>query len=421
MARIPTSQCLTCGGCAHQKLVGDLEISLGKGQWLALLGFALLLERGIDAGKSSSWNAYLRYLPAAEQGVTALWPENRKRYLAGTDVDLALRDERAQAKTEWETHIEPILSRSEYAESGFTFEDYLSARSVVSSRAFTICPEVGVGLVPLADLFNHRTGGHHVLLTDIEDESILPESARPQQSTKEGASYMYVRLVRSARKDEELFNSYGELGNATLLSSYGFCQRDNPGDQVTFGVPALRAAAGLCGVDGLQIASRLRWCEANGLCEEDSTFHLKAQSPPSNTLLLVLWILAASPDEFGEFSDSLKGKRMFGTDKVAQYISEVQHCGGFENVKTLQVLMKMLERRRALYASTPSDDSEWASYCLILVDSELGIILDCEKYLEEKLNGRFEAGNASKKRKVISTGNIVCTTTTSDAAFSLFD
>ena len=115
MARIPTSQCLTCGGCAHQKLVGDLEISLGKGEWLALLGFALLLERGIDAGKSSSWNAYLRYLPAAEQGVTALWPENRKRYLAGTDVDLALRDERAQAKTEWETHIEPILSRSEYA------------------------------------------------------------------------------------------------------------------------------------------------------------------------------------------------------------------------------------------------------------------------------------------------------------------
>ena len=190
MARIPTSQCLTCGGCAHQKLVGDLEISLGKGEWLALLGFALLLERGVDAGKSSSWNAYLRYLPAAEQGVTALWPENRKRYLAGTDVELALRDERAQAKTEWAIHIEPILSRSEYAESGFTFEDYLSARSVVSSRAFTICPEVGVGLVPLADLFNHRTGGHHVLLTDIEDESILPESARPQQSTKEGASYM---------------------------------------------------------------------------------------------------------------------------------------------------------------------------------------------------------------------------------------
>ena len=77
--------------------------------------------------------------------------------------------------------------------------------------------------------------------------------------------------------------------------------------------------------------------------------------------------------------------------------------------------MKMLERRRALYASTPSDDSEWASYCLILVDSELGIILDCENYLEEKLNGRFEAGNASKKRKVISKGNIVHT------AFSLFD
>ena len=419
MARIPTSKCLTCEGCLHSNLVRDLETSLGKGEWLALLGFALLLERRIDARKSSSLNAYLRFLPAAEEGVTALWPDDRKRFLAGTDVEQALRDERAQAKTEWEKHIQPMVLSSELSKSGLTFEDYLAARSVVSSRAFTISPEVGVGLVPIADLFNHRTGGHHVLLADINDESTIQKNARPPPSNTQGSSvtYMYVKVVRSARKGEELFNSYGELGNATLLSSYGFCQVDNPGDRVTFGIPALRAAAGLCGVDGLQIASRLRWCEANGVCREDSTFQLKARSPPPDGMLLALWVLASSPDDFSNFTSSSQGN-VSGTKHLAHYISEAQNYGGLENAKALQILIKMLQRRRSLYASTPSDDSEWASDCSILVKSELEILSDCERCLDEKLEGKLEAGSAGRKRKVGESGNA---TTTSEAAFSLFD
>ena len=199
VARIPTSRVSHLWRLRSPKVSWRLEISLGKGQWLALLGFALLLERDIDAGKSSSWNAYLRYLPAAEQGVTALWPENRKRYLAGTDVQLALRDERAQAKTEWETHIEPILSRSEYAESRF-ISKIICLLGLWFLQGHSPSVQVGVGLVPLADLFNHRTGGHHVLLTDIEDESILPESARPQQSTKEGGE-LHVCQVGEERQE----------------------------------------------------------------------------------------------------------------------------------------------------------------------------------------------------------------------------
>ena len=37
-----------------------------------------------------------------------------------------------------------------------------------------------------------------------------------------------VRVVSPADADDEVFNTYGELGNAKLLSSYGFAQRDNP-------------------------------------------------------------------------------------------------------------------------------------------------------------------------------------------------
>jgi len=57
--------------------------------------------------------------------------------------------------------------------------------------------------------------------------------------------------VKPANEAEEVFNTYGELGNAKLLCSYGFTQIDNPADGVTIGLPALRAAAALVGKHNL--------------------------------------------------------------------------------------------------------------------------------------------------------------------------
>jgi len=134
-------------------------------------------------------------------------------------------------------------------------------------------------------------------------------------------------------------------------------------------------------------------------------------------MLLALWVLASSPDDFSNFTSSSQGN-VSGTKNVAHYISEAQNHGGLENAKALQILIKMLQRRRSLYASTPSDDSEWASDCSILIKSELEILSDCERCLDEKLEGKLEAGSAGRKRKVGESGNA---TTMSEAAFSLFD
>jgi hypothetical protein len=37
-------------------------------------------------------------------------------------------------------------------------QGYMEARSIVTSRDFLVDADLGEGLVPLADLFNHRTG-----------------------------------------------------------------------------------------------------------------------------------------------------------------------------------------------------------------------------------------------------------------------
>jgi hypothetical protein len=95
VVRIPTSACLTCGDCKHSASVAELQKSLGEKEWLAALGFALMLERGtgdddaavatdvtrvvdaavttdvtrVSSSSSSRWAPYLAVLPASEPNV----------------------------------------------------------------------------------------------------------------------------------------------------------------------------------------------------------------------------------------------------------------------------------------------------------------------------------------------------------------
>ena len=226
IARIPKSGCITRANCARSDAISKLRVSMGGDeQWLAILGAALLLER--TSFSDSRWAPYLATLPREESDVVASWPDDRRRFLAGTDIEQALRDERAQARSEWEGHVAKVVrdATSDVDDDGRPgFDDYLAARSVVSSRAFTVDDAVGVGLVPVADMFNHRTGGNHVCVADVDDASAIPAAAR----SAAGEPSMYVRVVSPANAGDEVFNTYGDLGNAKLLSSYGFAQRIIP-------------------------------------------------------------------------------------------------------------------------------------------------------------------------------------------------
>jgi hypothetical protein len=74
------------------------------------------------------------------------------------------------ASREWTDFVAPTCARHPEVCPAvqFCFEKYLAARSVVTSRAFSVDEHHGAGLVPLADLFNHRTGNPdhslHVLI-----------------------------------------------------------------------------------------------------------------------------------------------------------------------------------------------------------------------------------------------------------------
>jgi len=457
VARIPTAACLTCGDCTHSASVLELQRSLGEREWLATLGFALMLERCEDdvvtavaaAGgeravpSSSPWAPYLAVLPAQEPNVVLLWSDEQRRHLAGTDVEQALRDERAAARAEWDKHVGPAVAQLKGAGAacagGCTFDKYLASRSVVSSRAFTINPAVGVGLVPIADLFNHRTGGHHVHLTDLDDtptqatqQSLRDSPLAMDGDARDGENqFMCIKVVQPVDEGDEVLNTYGELGNAKLLCSYGFAQSDNPADQITIGVPALRAAAAMCGVSGAQITARLAWCEISGVCDDESTFHLSVRAVPSDALLLVLWTLATTDVRFDALRQATvacdEGTSLSSVkaETLACFVSIAESQeGGLKEESGLRILSETLRRRRAMYAAVPDAwyDSEisgaWKSSISILLSSEKQIILTCEKYLKERM-GSDEGTGQNRKRKV--DDDNVSEPEASIDVFSLFD
>lgn len=384
----------------------------GDEQWLAILGAALLLERTSSA--DSRWAPYLATLPREESGVVASWPDDRRRFLAGTDVEQALRDERAQARSEWDGHVAKVVrdATSDVDDDGRPgFDDYLAARSVVSSRAFTVDDAVGVGLVPIADLFNHRTGGNHVCVADVDDASAIPAAAR----SATGEPSMYVRVVSTADAGDEVFNTYGNLGNAKLLSSYGFAQRDNPADRVTLGVPALRAAAAMRGVEGASMASRLAWCERVGVMRDATEFHLSAEEPPPRDLLLALWVLTANEEAFRTVRAAGEAARDDGaTDVGARVAARAESIvgGGLRTSAANAVFAEALRRRRALYAAPPGGDpASWKTSLAILVASESAILARHERDAEEMGEGE---GNEKRRR-------VDAADASPADAFSLFD
>ena len=493
---MPTSRCLTRSACAHADAVLRLRDDIGDdAQWLAALGAALLLERlGLEEtdgerkeetdgalskkndgnDKYARLSGYVASLPVREPNVVASWPETRRRFLAGTDVERALRCERAAAKNEWEQFVERrvreevALRDEELAASSakikrkknrLTFEAYLDARSVVSSRAFHVTDEVGPGLVPIADLFNHRTGGNHVAMRLIDEEE---KSSSGSSEKKKVATKLAATVVARVAKGEEVFNTYGLLGNASLLNSYGFTQEHNPADTVSVSVPDLRAAAAMRGAPGRVVSKRLAACfEKKSLApfQEHSLFPLRrveagSEARPPTALLVALWAVTATDEAFAkaerEIDQSLMGVHDFGdreeeedaeddsrassTWRAAAERADVS--GSIVTAAASEVFLEILDRRRRMYVDVPADfredepstsDAEsesagWRACLRILVESERAIVdahaATTERRLAATRGGELaEKDDDAKRREKIQNASVA----EAADAFALFD
>ncbi|KIK48128.1 hypothetical protein CY34DRAFT_731595 [Suillus luteus UH-Slu-Lm8-n1] len=134
---------------------------------------------------------------------------------------------------------------------------FCHAYSLVSSRAFLIDAYHGLAMVPIADAFNHINENHVHMESDFDvcaecgslaecdhDRETLPAVPSRGAYSLPGESKPDLALeidtldmcsVKPILPHSEVFNTYGSLSNAELISRYGFTLPENEHDIVSLG------------------------------------------------------------------------------------------------------------------------------------------------------------------------------------------
>ncbi|KAK4840388.1 hypothetical protein QYF36_007662 [Acer negundo] len=310
VATIPKNACLTV------KTSGAREIieAAGLGGYLGL-SMAIMYERSL--GQDSPWSGYLQLLPDHES-LPFLWSLHE---------------------------VDSLLSGTELhkADKYFGVEEYFAAKSLIASRSFEIDDYHGFGMVPLADLFNHKTGAEDVHFTstssdheshsdaddnycvhaDAGDDEISTEksqldreesSASPngtnssvgsdlESSSVSGEDHTVLQMimVKDVAVGVEVFNTYGLLGNAALLHRYGFTEPDNSYDIVNIDLElVLQWSSSL--FSSRYSRARLSLWKRLGYSGSDSQdaeyFEITSDGEPQSELLILLYIMLLPEDAY---------------------------------------------------------------------------------------------------------------------------
>lgn len=256
-----------------------------------------------------------------------------------------MKEDKTLMYEDWKENILPLMVSAPlmFSPEFFGVEQYFSARSLISSRSFDIDDFHGFGMVPLADLFNHKTNAEDVHFTlvssDVESDNstshlndvhpyddepkcwnspldkVGPDSlvtkANNADDTDSDSSdlggdptTLEMIMVKNVKAGNEVFNTYGSLGNAALLHRYGFTEANNPYDIVNID---LELVIDWCSSRFSRRYSRARvslWRKLE-YCGYDNEnieyFEISYDGEPQTELLILIYIMLLSEDAFNHF------------------------------------------------------------------------------------------------------------------------
>ena len=211
---VPKSACLSTTTSALGE--GDDGRRRERLREMGVVGLVACVARERASGETSAFAAYAETLPwDANQRGDGEDAREVRALSRGTTVEVMMETDEEMLMRDHESVVE--FYANEIGEEGGappTEEEFRQAAAVVASRAFFIDEDAGQGLVPYADLFNHRgSGGAHVVVRGCDSEK--EEELR-------------LECARAISRGEEVFNSFGDdHDNSLLFYKYGFVERDN--------------------------------------------------------------------------------------------------------------------------------------------------------------------------------------------------
>ncbi|KAG5386241.1 hypothetical protein IGI04_037711 [Brassica rapa subsp. trilocularis] len=445
VANISKTACLTVKTSGAREMIESAELD-GP----LALSVAIMYERGL--GEESPWAGYLQILPFQED-LPLVWPlEDLDSLLSGTEIHKDVKKDHGLVYEDWEENIVPLTSLlPENVDPGsFGIKEYLAAKSLIASRSFEIDDYHGWGMVPLADLFNHKTGEEDVHFTaelphsesdseadetdnsdaTDEDEPSSKNSSSPEQSLEgentdeeakeqeeeedssvlqDDVSSLEMIMVKNVPAGAEVYNTYGLIGNAALLHRYGFTELDNLYNIVNIDLDLVTEWS-TSSFTTLYTRARLSLFKKLGYNSE--YFEVSPTGEPETELLMLLNILLLPDDTYNKLDQtgdcvSKEGREItIGKHKVVfgeSCRSDVLLTDG-----VCEALLAIVDKRESLYGTSSSleDDVVRVESCVLPRDRRLYhslVLRVSERRILEKLrsNVRERLGEVSggKRRK----------------------
>ncbi|XP_051142442.1 uncharacterized protein LOC127259275 isoform X2 [Andrographis paniculata] len=245
-----------------------------------------------------------------------------------------VKEDKALVHQDWKECIKPLLASFDLNPDFFTIDEYFAAKSLVASRAFEIDEYHGFGMVPLADLFNNKTAAenvHFTFVSSTSDSDSDTENGKTDDSDKkehnepialdfpleteasshsssplqQGPTYMEMIVVKDCKAGDEVFNTYGSLGNAALLHRYGFTELGNPFDILNIDLETVLewSSSFLSSRSSRRRVSLWRKLGYCGCVSQNSEyFEVSFEGEPQVELLILLHIMLLPEKEFYELS-----------------------------------------------------------------------------------------------------------------------
>lgn len=373
VATIPKESCLTVKTSGARQMIEESEL-----EGILALAVVIMYERSL--GPLSPWFGYLQLLPYSEP-IPLLWSLSEiDSLLAGTELHKIVKDDKALIYEDWKECIEPLILTSvslQLRAENFGVEEYLAAKSLIASRSFEIDDYYGCGMVPLADLFNHKTGAEDVHFTSSYSELNTSDSELDDDahSDKHGnddnePTIVYSRgsgddltvlemiMVKKVEAGAEVFNTYGSLGNAALLHRYGFAEPDNQYDIVNLDLELVLqwSSSRFSHRYTRRRLSLWRKLDYSGCVSQNSEyFEISFDGEPQIELLVLLYIILLPEQVFAQL------------DLQVSITSGFEKSEGFNTDGVCAALSGLADIRERLYGSTCLEDDIKTFNCCCLV------------------------------------------------------
>ena len=337
--KVPKSAIL----CLRNSFDSETAEKLKESGINGMLGVCIAYMHEDSKGETTRFKEYLAVLPGWENQ-SRFWSDTEKQWLAGSEVEFLGGVDESEILNVYSSSVLPILDEFEILQKGyFTYENFKRSMSIVSSRAFEIDAYRELALVPFADMFDHEISAHVQFETNYsvcidcgsyqpcdhdreeknstDNDDIMPHIKPIMNHSSEEQDTCDLVLTKTVEVEEQIYNSYGDLGNGVLLSRYGFELPLNPYSRV-------RLARELYMNKRID-KSRRRWWKRNCVDaidrilnqlsdeenfeaddEEDGhSFHLNTltlswSGTPSIGLLAFLLLLTASESQFNSLTST---------------------------------------------------------------------------------------------------------------------